>query len=183
MNRRQFNAWRRISWLPLAMESDRLSERKGTEEGSRVFPNPISIALRTSPQRRLFSLHDLLSQCIEKHQELMTPASVVSLLLERISMPVIECSCGMVMSVASRGARSTCIRCGGSEFHVLEQSAGHRHRGRIAFDATPFNKVLRRAVHVGDGEFGATTTSIDGVSCSLARPLPGAVFATYLSKD
>ena len=36
-------------------------------------------------------------------------------------MPVIECSCGMVMSVAARDPRACCIRCGGVEFHILER--------------------------------------------------------------
>jgi hypothetical protein len=37
-------------------------------------------------------------------------------------MPVIECSCGMVMSVSAAEPRNSCIRCGGAEFHEL----GHR---------------------------------------------------------
>ena len=35
-------------------------------------------------------------------------------------MPVIECSCGMVMSVPVGGTRVGCIRCGGVEVHVLD---------------------------------------------------------------
>jgi len=34
-------------------------------------------------------------------------------------MPVIECSCGMVMSVAADDPRSSCIRCGGVEFRMM----------------------------------------------------------------
>jgi hypothetical protein len=36
-------------------------------------------------------------------------------------MAVIECSCGMIMSVSAAKPRSRCIRCGGVEFHVLER--------------------------------------------------------------
>ena len=35
------------------------------------------------------------------------------------AMPVIECSCGMVMSVAADDPRSSCIRCGGVEFRMM----------------------------------------------------------------
>jgi hypothetical protein len=35
-------------------------------------------------------------------------------------MPVIECSCGMVMSVSVAKPRNKCIRCGGVEFRELE---------------------------------------------------------------
>jgi hypothetical protein len=35
-------------------------------------------------------------------------------------MPVIECACGMVMSVPLGGGRAGCIRCGGADFHVLD---------------------------------------------------------------
>jgi hypothetical protein len=34
-------------------------------------------------------------------------------------MPVIECSCGMVMSVSAAAPRKSCIRCGGAEFREL----------------------------------------------------------------
>lgn len=33
-------------------------------------------------------------------------------------MPIVECDCGMVMSVASGGRRTSCIRCG-VQLHVL----------------------------------------------------------------
>jgi hypothetical protein len=36
-------------------------------------------------------------------------------------MPVLECSCGMVMSVTAAKPRNTCIRCGGVEFRELER--------------------------------------------------------------
>ena len=36
-------------------------------------------------------------------------------------MPVLECSCGMVMSVSVAKPRNTCIRCGGVEFRKLER--------------------------------------------------------------
>jgi hypothetical protein len=37
-------------------------------------------------------------------------------------MPVIECSCGMVMSVSDAEPRRNCIRCRGIEFRVLHGS-------------------------------------------------------------
>ena len=36
-------------------------------------------------------------------------------------MPVVECACGMVMSVATREPRSRCIRCGGIELRFMEK--------------------------------------------------------------
>lgn len=36
-------------------------------------------------------------------------------------MPVVECNCGMVMSVASGGRRTSCIRCG-IQLHVPDQA-------------------------------------------------------------
>jgi hypothetical protein len=36
-------------------------------------------------------------------------------------MPVVECNCGMVMSVASGGRRTSCIRCG-IQLHMLDQA-------------------------------------------------------------
>jgi hypothetical protein len=36
-------------------------------------------------------------------------------------MPVIECSCGMMMSVPAAEPRSCCIRCGGVEFRLVEK--------------------------------------------------------------
>ena len=47
-------------------------------------------------------------------------------------MPVIECSCGMVMSVAARDPRVCCIRCGGVEFHILERREDGQRLERIA---------------------------------------------------
>jgi hypothetical protein len=46
-------------------------------------------------------------------------------------MPVIECTCGMVMSVPAGAARASCIRCGGAEFHILKHS-GLRPRHDVA---------------------------------------------------
>lgn len=34
-------------------------------------------------------------------------------------MPIIECACGMVMSVSAHEPRHCCIRCGGVELRVL----------------------------------------------------------------
>jgi hypothetical protein len=36
-------------------------------------------------------------------------------------MPVVECDCGMVMSVASGGRRTCCIRCG-IQLHMLKRA-------------------------------------------------------------
>jgi hypothetical protein len=33
--------------------------------------------------------------------------------------PILECSCGMLMSATVGMSRNTCIRCGGVEFHEL----------------------------------------------------------------
>ena len=38
------------------------------------------------------------------------------------AMPVIECSCGMIMSLSTGERRCSCIRCGGVEFRVVEKS-------------------------------------------------------------
>ena len=52
-------------------------------------------------------------------------------------MPVIECTCGMVMSVSIHGPRASCIRCGGIEFHLLKQSESRPRRGAVVFEMTP----------------------------------------------
>lgn len=36
-------------------------------------------------------------------------------------MPVLECSCGMIMSVSIAKPRNMCIRCGGAHFRELER--------------------------------------------------------------
>jgi predicted nucleic acid-binding Zn-ribbon protein len=36
-------------------------------------------------------------------------------------MPLIECACGMMMSVSMREPRKRCIRCGGVEFRFVER--------------------------------------------------------------
>ena len=38
-------------------------------------------------------------------------------------MPVLECSCGMVMSVSAAKPRQTCIRCGRADLKLLERKA------------------------------------------------------------
>jgi hypothetical protein len=38
------------------------------------------------------------------------------------TMPVVECSCGMVMSISGAKPRNTCIRCGSAEFRALDLS-------------------------------------------------------------
>jgi hypothetical protein len=42
----------------------------------------------------------------------------------------------MVMSVPAREARATCIRCGMSEFHILEQTSGQRQRSPVVSEPT-----------------------------------------------
>lgn len=48
-------------------------------------------------------------------------------------MPVVECNCGMVMSVASGGRRTSCIRCGIS-LHKLDQANREKqtNQGQLA---------------------------------------------------
>jgi hypothetical protein len=48
-------------------------------------------------------------------------------------MPVIECSCGMVMSSTASKPRNTCIRCGGVAFQVLDR----HERSANGFDRSP----------------------------------------------
>jgi hypothetical protein len=45
-------------------------------------------------------------------------------------MCVIECSCGMVMSISALDPRNQCIRCGGIEFRMLNQSSRRSDRLR-----------------------------------------------------
>jgi hypothetical protein len=52
-------------------------------------------------------------------------------------MAVVECSCGMVMSVPRGGTRACCIRCGGVEFHSLDHIRD-LGCGRGLFNATNF---------------------------------------------
>lgn len=53
---------------------------------------------------------------------------------EEAAMPVIECVCGMVMSVSSSEPRRCCIRCNGIEFRAIEKWGWRRHE-----DKTPDN--------------------------------------------
>ena len=45
---------------------------------------------------------------------------------------VVECSCGMVMSVSTESPRAYCIRCGGIEFHVVGNLAAALSRSDVA---------------------------------------------------
>jgi hypothetical protein len=74
-------------------------------------------------------------------------------------MPVIECSCGMVMSVPVEGARSSCIRCGGLEFQILDRVAAvpvrqvasfHTRPGQYALPAIDFVRMPVAADHPMD---------------------------------
>jgi hypothetical protein len=62
-------------------------------------------------------------------------------------MAVVECSCGMVMSVPAGGRRTCCIRCGGVEFHSLDDirdlGCGRDLFNATTFEATPPD-LLRR---------------------------------------
>ena len=64
-------------------------------------------------------------------------------------MPVIECSCGMVMSVPARGPRVCCIRCGGVEFQMLERGENHPHREQILFETTPARQIRPALALIG----------------------------------
>ena len=44
---------------------------------------------------------------------------------------VVECSCGMVMSISADAPRAYCIRCGGIEFHVVGNLAGALSRSAL----------------------------------------------------
>ncbi len=56
-------------------------------------------------------------------------------------MPVLECACGMVMSVSAAKPRVSCIRCGGVELQVLvarrEVASQNVERGEAALSITP----------------------------------------------
>jgi hypothetical protein len=76
-------------------------------------------------------------------------------------MPVLECTCGMVMSVAAARPRATCIRCRGAKLREL-------FSGRTA-----------AAYAVQRAEAAALITPSSGSSVEVARfdlallPLPG----------
>jgi len=61
-------------------------------------------------------------------------------------MPVVECDCGMVMSVASGGRRTSCIRCG-IQLHLLDQAkqeneSDQGHQAVIPPSSSPSPAVL-----------------------------------------
>jgi hypothetical protein len=56
-------------------------------------------------------------------------------------MPVIECSCGMVMSVPAKGPRGCCIRCGGVEFQILARGENRRRHDRLDFAIEPAQDI------------------------------------------
>ncbi len=41
-------------------------------------------------------------------------------------MPVLECSCGMIMSVSAAAPRKTCIRCGGTNLRGFARRSSTR---------------------------------------------------------
>jgi hypothetical protein len=48
-------------------------------------------------------------------------------------MPVIECACGMVMSVPRDGPRASCIRCGAVVFRPVLRHTGERPKRGTVF--------------------------------------------------
>lgn len=58
-------------------------------------------------------------------------------------MSVLECTCGMVMSVSAADPRNTCIRCGRGELRMFERSVQLVDRRERHFDE--LKKVLRYA--------------------------------------
>lgn len=64
-------------------------------------------------------------------------------------MPVIECSCGMVMSLSVDGPRGCCIRCGRVEFHDLERGAAGRAQGLRSSDSPKASNALPAVVLAG----------------------------------
>lgn len=51
-------------------------------------------------------------------------------------MPVVECSCGMVMSLSARDPRTCCIRCGGVELHILPRRDNSQRIERSTLSAS-----------------------------------------------
>ena len=45
-------------------------------------------------------------------------------------MPVMECSCGMIMSLPSDGSRHRCIRCGGEKLQLFGATAAFNVAGQ-----------------------------------------------------
>ena len=74
---------------------------------------------------------------------------------------VVECSCGMVMSISTNAPRAYCIRCGGIEFHVVGNLAAALSRSDVAANrrvsreraGPPAFESLRYAIVacIGDG--------------------------------
>ena len=74
-------------------------------------------------------------------------------------MPVIECSCGMVMSVPAHGTRAGCIRCGGVEFHLLKQSERRSRQDSVVFETTAHDPPYPTLAFLG-AEFAAQIGSV-----------------------
>jgi len=74
-------------------------------------------------------------------------------------MPVIECSCGMVMSVPAHEARVGCIRCGGIEFRVLKPSERRPRRDSAGLEITSHEQPFPTFALVG-AEFAMQIGSI-----------------------
>jgi hypothetical protein len=64
-------------------------------------------------------------------------------------MPVIECSCGMVMSTPAVGSRPSCIRCGGIEFQILRRRFVDERPEQREFAASP--KLQPHLAVIADG--------------------------------
>src|SRR5262245_50018346 len=76
------------------------------------------------------------------------------------AMPVIECACGMVMSVMPAEPRLHCIRCGGAEF----QAIGLREQA----SAAPRPGAKNAATDFGWRTSAPLVTSIGGLLESIA---------------
>ena len=74
-------------------------------------------------------------------------------------MPVIECSCGMIMSVPTTEPRACCIRCGGVEFRFVEKQGE-----RVRANATPF--LPRTAIAASTKSRGELAT----IGVAVAEP-------------
>jgi hypothetical protein len=75
-------------------------------------------------------------------------------------MPVLECSCGMVMSVSIAKPRNMCIRCGGVEFQELEKL-----------------KLGAKATYSAKAPAAIKVDCFPLASSAMAGPAPGSIVA------
>ena len=79
-------------------------------------------------------------------------------------MPIIECACGMVMSVSADEPRHSCIRCGGVELRML---ATADHQRRIDVDDRDYLKSAVRGVELAPLLTPWTVTVAEGIGEGL----------------